>query len=31
MSPVNGIVWLSDTRVVSVGQDSNVKQFDVNV
>ncbi|CAD6190536.1 unnamed protein product [Caenorhabditis auriculariae] len=29
MSPVNGIAWLSDKRILSVGQDANVKQWDV--
>ncbi|KAI6177442.1 Actin-interacting protein 1 [Aphelenchoides bicaudatus] len=31
MSPINGIAWLDDKTLLTVGQDSNVKQWSVKV
>uniref|UniRef100_A0A914VLH2 Actin-interacting protein 1 n=1 Tax=Plectus sambesii TaxID=2011161 RepID=A0A914VLH2_9BILA len=31
MSPVNGVAWLNPTTVVSVGQDSNIKQWSIKL
>lgn len=31
MSAINQIAWLSDSTLITVGQDSNVKQWKVNV
>ncbi|KAI6215902.1 hypothetical protein M3Y94_00439400 [Aphelenchoides besseyi] len=31
MNPINGIVWLDDSTLLTVGQDSNVKQWKVKV
>ncbi|TKR81028.1 hypothetical protein L596_014973 [Steinernema carpocapsae] len=31
MSPVNAIVWLDDKRILSVGQDSNVKEWELKL
>ncbi|KAI6233829.1 Actin-interacting protein 1 [Aphelenchoides fujianensis] len=31
MSQINGVVWLDDTTILTVGQDSNVKQWSVKV
>uniref|UniRef100_A0AC35UDM2 WD_REPEATS_REGION domain-containing protein n=1 Tax=Rhabditophanes sp. KR3021 TaxID=114890 RepID=A0AC35UDM2_9BILA len=29
MSSINGIAWISDSSLLSVGQDSNIKQWDI--
>jgi WD40 repeat protein len=31
MSPINGIAWLNDNTLITVGQDSNVKQWTVKL
>ncbi|CAJ0579324.1 unnamed protein product, partial [Mesorhabditis spiculigera] len=31
MSPVNGVVWLSDSTLYSIGQDSNIKEWHLKV
>ncbi|CAI5454634.1 unnamed protein product [Caenorhabditis angaria] len=29
MSPVNGVVWINDTTIISAGQDANIKHWNV--
>ncbi|KAK0404525.1 hypothetical protein QR680_017490 [Steinernema hermaphroditum] len=31
MSPVNCVLWLSDNRILSIGQDSNIKEWEVKL